>query len=263
MLKQAVRRTGLTRRRVSSVRVCCERKLMARLFPAEPARSRILCYHSVGTESWGHNDVSPGRFARHIDLALEAGYRFVPADLIASDVDSDNHRLAITFDDGLRSVALNAAPVLASYGIPWTIFVVSNWADGDHNFGDGVMLSWDEIESLASQGATIGSHSVSHPNFGRLRGSLAEQELDESRLTIAARTGIVPNSFAIPFGQSKDWTPEARAAAIRAGYQFVYAQAEETRADGTIPRTFVTRYDSDRVFRAALGGVFDRWEEWT
>ena len=46
---------------------------------------RILCYHSVGQEEWGINDVTPAQFRRHIELALNAGYRFVPASEIARD----------------------------------------------------------------------------------------------------------------------------------------------------------------------------------
>ena len=253
IVRQTVRRTGLTRRRLAAARVCCERSLLPRIHPQESARSRILCYHSIGTPAWGANDVSPARFRRHIEIALEAGYRFVPADVIATGTDGIQPRLAITFDDGLRSVAENAAPILAEYGIPWTVFVVSNWADGEHGFGEAAMLGWPEIERLAGRGAVIGSHSVSHPNFGRISAELAGQELDESRLTIASRIGIVPTAFAIPFGQSRDWTAEAHTAAVQAGYHTIYAQAEETRALGTVARTFVTRYDNDRVFRAALG----------
>ena len=59
-----------------------------------------------------------------------------------------------------------------------------------------------------------------------------------------------------------NWTPAAAVAARAAGYTTIYAQAEETRPDGTVPRTFVTSWDHDRIFRAALQGTFDRWEEW-
>jgi hypothetical protein len=76
------------------------------------------------------------------------------------------------------------------------------------------------------------------------------------------RLGISPNTFAIPYGQSKNWPAQAQQAAMEAGYDIVYAQAEETRPAGTIPRTFVTRFDSNRVFRALLRGAYDPWEEW-
>jgi len=76
------------------------------------------------------------------------------------------------------------------------------------------------------------------------------------------RLGIAPTTFAIPLGQSNNWSAANTAAAREAGYTTIYAQAEETRPAGTVARTFVTCWDGDRVFKAALGGAFDRWEEW-
>jgi peptidoglycan/xylan/chitin deacetylase (PgdA/CDA1 family) len=224
-------------------------------------RGRVLCYHSTGTPSWGVNDVSLSDFRRHIETSLELGFRFVPAETIARGT-GDPSDLAITFDDGLTSVAIHAAPVLRDYGIPWTLFVVSAWADGNHAFGADVVLGWREIETLARQGVTIGSHSVTHPNFRTLSAAEAEYELSESRRVIEARTGITAHAFAIPFGQSSDWTTAAARAARAAGYEYVYAQSEQRRPIGTVPRTFITRFDRDRVFRAALRGAFDGWEEW-
>jgi peptidoglycan/xylan/chitin deacetylase (PgdA/CDA1 family) len=216
----------------------------------------------VGTPEWGNNDVSPRRFRRHLELALDAGYRFVPAEDIARTGGAAGE-LAITFDDGLSSVARNAAPILRDLDIPWTLFVVSGWADGDgHGFGEGLLMGWHEVERLAADGVTIGSHSVTHSSIGRLAPADAHFELEESRRVISKRLGIDVKAFAAPFGQSADWNPDAQEAARAAGYELVYAQAEDTRASGTIPRTFITRWDNDRVFRAALGGVFDRWEEW-
>jgi hypothetical protein len=79
---------------------------------------------------------------------------------------------------------------------------------------------------------------------------------------IERRLGFAPKTFAIPLGQSMNWTGECAAAARTAGYDIIYAQAEETRPAGTVARTFVTRFDHARIFRALLDGTFDRWEEW-
>ena len=46
------------------------------------------------------------------------------------------------------------------------------------------------------------------------------------------------------------------------GYRTVYAQSVDTRQAGTIPRTFITRIDKPMLFRAALAGAYDNWEEW-
>lgn len=266
-VKQAARRIGLRRATVAAARACCERNVMATIGRnrrgEERRGGRILCYHSVGTPEWGVNDVSPRRFARHLELAQLAGYRFVRAEEIAR-TGGRPEELAITFDDGLTSVATNAAPVLASMDIPWTLFVVSGWADGDVPgwCEPGLLMSWREIEQMAAKGAAIGSHSVTHPRFGGLAPGAAIEELAGSRRTIESRLGVNVDTFAIPFGQSGDWGEATQHAAEDAGYRLIYAQAEETRAAGTVPRTFVTRWDNDRVFKAALGGRFDRWEEW-
>lgn len=264
-VKRMVRWTGLRRRHLAAARMCCERNVLATVGLATDGRrrshGRILCYHAVGDRRWGVNDVSPARFRRHIEAALAGGYRFVPAGEIAR-TGGDPRDLAVTFDDGLASVLANAVPILAEYGVPATAFVVSEWADGRHPWDRDIMLGWRQVERLAALGIEIGSHSATHPNFGAVEPSRLADELDGARRTIADRTGIVATTFAIPFGQSMDWTPQAAAAASAAGYATIYAQAEETRPAGTVPRTFVTSWDGDRIFRAALKGTFDRWEEW-
>lgn len=241
--------------------MCYERTVLSLAWRKETARPRVLCYHSVGTPEWGVNDVSPRQFRRHIETALAEGYAFVPAAHIASG-EAGERALAITFDDGLESVAREAAPILAEYAIPWSIFVVSSWADGQHPEFSALTLGWRDIERLAAAGATVGSHSATHPNFALLSRDQALAELVESRERIRARTGIEVREFAVPFGQSGDWDGDLSVLARRAGYHLVYAQSEARRPAGTVPRTFVTRFDGDRTFRAALRGAFDRWEEW-
>jgi peptidoglycan/xylan/chitin deacetylase (PgdA/CDA1 family) len=222
---------------------------------------RILCYHSIGTDLWGVNDVSAERFREQLDLALRLGYRFVPAAMVAEGKAAPND-LAITFDDGLLSVATRAAPILADFGIPWTLFVVVDWTDGRHGFGDDIIMGWAEVEQLAGRGVEIGSHSISHPDFGSIPPDAARRELADSRHLIKARTGIDTRAFAIPMGQSKNWSADAGAAAEEAGYELVYAQSVLNRPTGTVPRTFITRVDDRRLFKAALEGAFDGWEEW-
>lgn len=56
--------------------------------------------------------------------------------------------------------------------------------------------------------------------------------------------------------------PEERGFDHDARYSVVYAQAEETRPEGSMPCTFVTKFDGDRIFKSVLNGRFDRWEEW-
>lgn len=225
---------------------------------SERSAGRILCYHSVGQPRWGINDVGVGRFHRQIEAALDAGYRFVPAaELVRTG--GGPRDLSITFDDGPRSILTAAAPILASYDIPFSVFVVSEWSE-DGLGGDA--LSWADVTHLAELGAEIGNHSATHPDFSRIGKEQAAHEIGSARELIEKRTGIRTTTFAIPWGQSGNWPVRAHEAARELGYEVIYAQAEATRSAGTVARTFVTRADSPRIFDALLRGRFDRWEEW-
>jgi peptidoglycan/xylan/chitin deacetylase (PgdA/CDA1 family) len=261
-IKAVAKKAGIHRSSLAALRMRAERATLAIVATRRPiSTGRVLCYHSIGTAQWGVNDVSPQRFREQIEVALRLGYRFVSAASVADGRASAND-LAITFDDGLQSVATTAAPILADYCIPWTLFVVAGWTDGRHAFGGGVVMGWSEVEQLAARGVEIGSHSVTHPDFASLPPDAAYRELVESRWLIEARTGIRPNAFAIPMGQSMNWSADAQKAAREAGYEFIYAQSVLKRPLGTVPRTFITRLDDRRIFKAALEGAFDAWEEW-
>jgi peptidoglycan/xylan/chitin deacetylase (PgdA/CDA1 family) len=261
-LKKMSRQLGLRRHHIAMARMAAERHALASM-PRAQRRvcGRILCYHSIGEPRYGVNNVSAAQFRRHIELSLRSGHRFVPAQKIARDGGSSGD-LAITFDDGCGSVYETAAPILKSYGVPWSFFVVSEWCERSAGWPSDAIISWRQARELAEQGAELGSHSATHPDFGSLDSSRFKHELLGSRMLIEKQAGLAPKTFAIPFGQSGNWTVEATAAAQEAGYEILYAQAEKTRPAGTAARTFVTAFDNDRIFKALLAGAFDRWEEW-
>ena len=261
-VKLAMRLSRIDRKHFATARLGYERHAVALFGTASPREGgRILCYHTIGQEEWGTNDVTPKQFRRQIESSLEAGFKFVPASQIAATGGADNE-LAITFDDGLKSVLTQAAPILKDYNVPWTFFPVTDWSDGKHWMGDDFVMDWHDVEACLALGAEMGSHSATHPSFGDIgRGQMAD-ELGGSRDVFLKRIGIAPDTFAIPFGQSKDWTDDSDEIAREVGYKTIYAQAEETRYEGTVPRTFVTKFDSDYIYRAILNGKFDNWEEW-
>jgi peptidoglycan/xylan/chitin deacetylase (PgdA/CDA1 family) len=228
---------------------------------SEAQRGRILAYHSIGTPQWGVNDVRPADFQRHLQIAADDGWTFAtPAEVIA---EPDKPQLALTFDDGLTSVLTNALPVLRHHGIPATAFVVTGWADGESpGWAKSLLLDWRELSKLQVGGVRLASHSVTHRDFSGLSGDEMRRELQTSRERLAAVLGVETDEFAIPYGQSANWTAAAGRAAAEAGYRKVYAQCVDSRPAGTIPRTFITRIDSPVLFRAALAGAYDDWEEW-
>lgn len=246
--------------RLARMRLRCERAALARVGRKRTRpRGRILSYHSTGTPEWGVNDVSPAAFRRQVEAALRLGYSFVPAAAIGSNGGRPTD-LAITFDDGLRSITA-VTPFLRERAIPFTLFVVPGWID--RRSGEGLFLGWDELEGLLSAGgAEIGSHSLGHRNFSTLTASERMEELVAPRETIRARLGVEADSFAIPWGRARDWDAGCTTLAQEAGYRLVFAQSEDQRPAGTVGRSFVTRFDDLVVMRGILEGRFDRWEEW-
>ena len=136
------------RQRIATMRMYCERQALAS-FAGRSFKSsgRLLCYHSVGQPELGVNDATPRRFRRQIELAIRHGYRFVPAARIARG-DGELRDLAITFDDGWRSVFATAAPILAEYHIPWTLFVATGLVDSPSEWHRPRILGWDELGGL-------------------------------------------------------------------------------------------------------------------
>lgn len=64
----------------------------------------------------------------------------------------------ITLDDGWRSVYTEAFPILKEYGYPFTLFLYTDFISGR-----GMSLSPKMVKEMQSCGATVGSHSKSHP----------------------------------------------------------------------------------------------------
>ena len=74
------------------------------------------------------------------------------------ETDIPDPAVMITIDDGWKSVHTLALPVLKEFGYPFTIFLYRNFVNGG-----GRALTTAEIKELMASGATVASHSVSHP----------------------------------------------------------------------------------------------------
>lgn len=93
---------------------------------------RVLTFHRVDDE----NDpflpsLSTARFAGQM-AHIARHYLVLPLEELAERVrrgSPPRNALAITFDDGYRSNLTHAAPILARYGLPATIFLASSYID--------------------------------------------------------------------------------------------------------------------------------------
>ena len=76
----------------------------------------ILAYHMVEPRfDLAITRVTPPQFARQIRTLLQAGYAIMPLRTYLQSVDSQEKRVALTFDDAYASVYKHAWPVLAAH----------------------------------------------------------------------------------------------------------------------------------------------------
>src|SRR3954454_6421676 len=190
------------------------------------SRVLVLCYHGV-SERWDSDlAVKPERLRTQLKVLLARGWK--PATFTDAVTDPPWRKtLAVTFDDGYRSVREQGFPVLAELGIPATVFVPTalvGWAgplqwDGiERWFGtpyedELVPMDWDELRWLAYRGWEIGSHTCSHPHLPEENDAVLEFELGRSRETLEAHMDQPCRSLAYPYGDVDRRVIEATRAA--------------------------------------------------
>jgi peptidoglycan/xylan/chitin deacetylase (PgdA/CDA1 family) len=168
----------------------------------------ILTYHSLDA-SGSVLSTAPDSFAEHMRRLAGSGVRVVPlGDLPrALDVASSEPAVAITFDDGFRSVYEHGLPVLARYRFPATVFLVTGhcgmthaWASRMSGVAGAPLLGWQEIAEMTRADITFGSHTHTHPDLTRLDPGRVEQELVSSKRVIEDALGRPVEAFAYPYG---------------------------------------------------------------
>lgn len=200
----------------------------------------VLGYHAVSDAVASPQTVRRAQLRRHVAALVERRYVGVTFNRAVLDPGPE-HRFAVTFDDGERSVLEHAFPVLSELGVPGTVFVPAG------TVGAPGLLGWDELRLLVAAGWEVGSHSITHACLTRLDDAALDEELRGSRELIEAQLGISCRSIAYPYGESD---ARVRAAAARVGYAAGCTIGGPLRADAlSWPRVGVDGRDGSILFR--------------
>ncbi len=192
--------------------------------PAIPEHAVVLLYHHVDAATPAVTSTPPEVFAGHLQLLADEGCTVLPLTAVVEGLRDPgtvlpDRTVALTFDDGYRSVHREAWPLLRARGWPFTVFV----SPADIDQGHGPVCSWDELREMAAAGATIASHGLGHEHLQRLRAGEDEDawrarvrtELLAARQRIEDEIGAAPALLAYPYGE---WSPALAALVAELGW---------------------------------------------
>lgn len=196
----------------------------------------ILVYHRFGPTVADSMTTRTETFVRQLAAMRQQGFHLVPlAEVVAGlagQGELAEKAVAITVDDGHRTVYSELLPIIKQERLPVTLFIYPS-AISNASYA----MTWEEIREMQATGlVAIGSHTYWHPNFKvekrRLApdayAALVTMQLEKSRATLKRRLGVETDILAWPFGITD---LDLQAAAHRAGYQAALALGERIAGD--------------------------------
>lgn len=224
---------------------------------------RVLLYHAVGSDVPDDNygmSVTPQAFAQQMRwlreesgcsiTSLEAGVAALAGGTLTGTA------VAVTFDDGFRDVQSKAAPVLAEYQIPFTVFVIAS-----HLVQPPPLLYLDLMavrELAAMPYASIGAHGFTHRPLTRLTGDSLDEDLRRSREVFAESLGTATTTIAYPHGAvDRRVIGRVEAAGFRIGATSFVGVNQSDVSPLQLRRTEILAHDSLAEFSGKVRGDYD------
>jgi peptidoglycan/xylan/chitin deacetylase (PgdA/CDA1 family) len=235
------------------------------LLPACRRELPVLLYHEVGCGTDDVRDVPVREFATQMAYLADHGYTFVSLAALADAWDGKKQLpskpVAVTFDDGAACVFSQAFPVLESHGIPFALFLPSQWIAADDaqrhrdSLDGGIVIptiTWPETKQMAASGlAQIEAHGQTHLHLRHADDATVQREVTGARDDLAKSLGSAPEFFAYPFGAFDQRTLDAVRAA---GYRAAFAVGTGLGGRFAYRRHSIHRGLSDQAFAESLRG---------
>ncbi len=169
----------------------------------------VFVYHKFGEPESPTTSVSMEEFDAQLRYLRDNGYNVIGlpelVSLVGKGGEIPQKTVAITIDDGYRSVYSHAFPLLKKYGFPFTLFL---YMEAVGRYPD--YLTVDELLEIKAYGkATFGNHSYSHRRLARWPEGMSttqylrwlEEDLLKSERRFERLLGFKPEFYAFPYGE--------------------------------------------------------------
>ena len=224
----------------------------------------ILVYHRFGPVAADRMTVSTSQFEFHVRYLIETNYNVIPLRQLV-----DYHlgkkkslpcrSIAITVDDGHKSVYADLFPLVKKYKIPVTLFLYPS-AISNASYA----MTWDQLREIKAYGLfDFQGHTYWHPNFRLEREKLSppdydnfvEMQLKKSKEKLEKKLRIQVNMLSWPFGiYDKDLICKATEAGYISAFTIERFHTKTSDPVMALPRYLITDADKGKAFEKILGG---------
>jgi peptidoglycan/xylan/chitin deacetylase (PgdA/CDA1 family) len=228
-------------------------------------RALVLTYHAV-EDGEGPLFVDPATFAEHLDCIVASGARALTVSELADALRErplTQPTVAVTFDDGIASVARVAAPLLSERGIPATIFCVAGHLGGLSDWPSALpgsprfeLADASELAALAADGFEIGCHGMTHAPLPVATEADAEREVVEAKRLLERRIGVAVRAIAYPYGVAPSEAARRRVSgAFDTAWMTTLGYVTPSANRYELPRVDAHYVRRPRLLRSALRGA--------
>jgi len=224
----------------------------------------ILVYHRFGPVVMDSMTVTTHQFESHVKYLLETKYTIIP---LRHLVDYHLGRrkslpcrsVAITVDDGHKSVYTKLSPLVKKYQIPVTLFLYPS-AISNASYA----MTWDQLREMKAFGLfDFQGHTYWHPNFKKEKKKLTpadyekfvEMQLIKSKEKLEKELGTRVDMLSWPFGiYDEDLIRKAAEAGYISAFTIERHHAKCSDPIMALPRYLITGSDKRKVIDRILGG---------
>ncbi len=166
-------------------------------------------YHRFAEDRYPSTSVSLEQFDSHLQYLAREDYSVLPLEEIVARLreggELPDRSVALTVDDGYRSVYQHAYPRLKRRGWPFTVFVSTDAIDA--RLSD--FMSWEQMREMGAHGASFANHSATHAVLHRRGRStdgptwrkLVRNDIEKAERRLREELGKAPPLFAYPYGE--------------------------------------------------------------
>ena len=239
--------------------------------PDDGVRVSVLGYHDFSaTAPETAMRIRTAKFRKQMETIRQLGLTVITLDDFCAWKKGEKaippKSILITLDDGWKSVYTEAYPILKEFGYPFTIYLYKEYVDGGSR-----ALTTEMIREMLAHGASLGSHSVTHPfpitlKSFRKKGAdpydaYLRLEMGESKRFLDAKFASKITTYAYPGGF---FTEEMFKIAKEFGYLHLFTvlpgKVRRGLPDITLPRYIILGnydpiFEMATSFRESQGGA--------